>query len=85
MPHGVDFYARWISEHPDKKIWNENLQDYILVKYQSILGKIFYSFAYMPVVSFQFVVKSYEDILWLDSAHNAFEQAGFAASVVSIR
>ena len=31
-----DFYARWISEHPDKKIWNENLQDYILVKYQSI-------------------------------------------------
>ena len=31
-----DFYARWISEHPDKKIWTENLQDYILVKYQSI-------------------------------------------------
>jgi len=31
-----DFYAKWISEHPDKKIWNENLQDYILVKYQSI-------------------------------------------------
>ena len=31
-----DFYASWISEHPDKKIWNENLQDYILVKYQSI-------------------------------------------------
>ena len=31
-----DFYAKWISEHPEKKIWNENLQDYILVKYQSI-------------------------------------------------
>jgi hypothetical protein len=31
-----DFYAKWISEHPDKKIWNENLQDYICVKYQSI-------------------------------------------------
>lgn len=31
-----DFYAKWISEHPDKKIWNEVLQDYICVKYQSI-------------------------------------------------
>ena len=31
-----DFYARWISEHPDKKIWNNSLQDYICVKYQSI-------------------------------------------------
>ena len=31
-----DFYATWISEHPDKKIWNEDLQDYICVKYQSI-------------------------------------------------
>ena len=31
-----DFYAKWISEHPDKKIWNEDLQDYICVKYQSI-------------------------------------------------
>lgn len=31
-----DFYAKWISEHPDKKIWNEDLQDYIYVKYQSI-------------------------------------------------
>ncbi len=27
---------KWISEHPDKKIWNENLHDYICVKYQSI-------------------------------------------------
>ena len=31
-----DFYAKWISEHPDKKIWNNNLQDFIFVKYQSI-------------------------------------------------
>ena len=31
-----DFYAKWINEHPDKKIWNEDLQDYICVKYQSI-------------------------------------------------
>ena len=31
-----DFYAKWISLPPDKKIWNENLKDYILVKYQSI-------------------------------------------------
>lgn len=31
-----DFYAKWISEHPDKKIWNDDLNDYILVKYQSI-------------------------------------------------
>ena len=31
-----DFYAKWISEHPDKKIWNEDLQDYICVKYQSL-------------------------------------------------
>ena len=31
-----DFYAEWIKEHPEKKIWNINLQDYIMVKYQSI-------------------------------------------------
>jgi len=31
-----DFYAKWISENPDKKIWNENLQDFILVKFISI-------------------------------------------------
>ena len=31
-----DFYAKWISEHPDKKIWNNNLKDFIFVKYQSI-------------------------------------------------
>ena len=31
-----DFYAGWIAENPEKKIWNEDLQDYILVKYLSI-------------------------------------------------
>ena len=31
-----DFYAKWISENPEKKIWNDDLQDYICVKYQSI-------------------------------------------------
>ena len=28
-----DFYAWWIAENPEKKMWNEDLQDYILVKY----------------------------------------------------
>ena len=27
-----DFYAGWIAENPEKKMWNEDLQDYILVK-----------------------------------------------------
>lgn len=31
-----DFYAHWISENPKKKVWNDNLQDYILVKFISI-------------------------------------------------
>ena len=31
-----DFYAGWIAEHPEKKMWNDDLQDYILVKYLSI-------------------------------------------------
>ena len=31
-----DFYAGWIEENPEKKMWNEDLQDYILVKYLSI-------------------------------------------------
>lgn len=31
-----DFYSRWIAAHPDKKIWNKTLHDYIHVKYQSI-------------------------------------------------
>ena len=26
-----DFYAKWISENPKQKIWNDNLQDYICV------------------------------------------------------
>ena len=30
------FYAQWISEHPDKKIWNENLGAFINIKYLSI-------------------------------------------------
>ena len=31
-----DFYAHWIAENPSKQIWNEHLQDYILVKFISI-------------------------------------------------
>ena len=31
-----DFYAGWVAENPEKKMWNEDLQDYILVKYLSI-------------------------------------------------
>ena len=31
-----DFYAGWIVENPEKKMWNDDLQDYILVKYLSI-------------------------------------------------
>ena len=31
-----DFYAVWNAAHPDKKVWNKSLQDYIYVKYQSI-------------------------------------------------
>lgn len=31
-----DFYAQWISAHPDKKVWNKNLNSYILVKFTSI-------------------------------------------------
>lgn len=31
-----DFYAQWISEHPDKKIWNQNLDAFINVKFLSI-------------------------------------------------
>ena len=31
-----DFYAGWIAENPDQKMWNDDLQDYILVKYLSI-------------------------------------------------
>ena len=31
-----DFYAHWISENPEKKVCNDNLQDYMLVKFLSI-------------------------------------------------
>ena len=31
-----DFYANWISEHPDKMIWNKSLKAFIHVKYLSI-------------------------------------------------
>ena len=31
-----DFYSKWISEHPDKKVWNKGLSEYIHVKFLSI-------------------------------------------------
>ena len=31
-----DFYARWIAEHPEKKIWNKSLGAFINVKFLSI-------------------------------------------------
>lgn len=31
-----DFYARWIAEHPNKKIWNRYLGAFIHVKFLSI-------------------------------------------------
>ena len=31
-----DFYSKWISKHPDKKIWNRSLGAYIHIKYQSV-------------------------------------------------
>ncbi len=31
-----DFYAHWISEHPDKKVWNHDLGTFIYVKFLSI-------------------------------------------------
>ena len=31
-----DFYAAWIAEHPDKKVWNKSLKAYIHVKNLSI-------------------------------------------------
>ena len=31
-----DFYASWIAEHPDKRVWNRALRAYIYVKYRSI-------------------------------------------------
>ena len=31
-----DFYAKWNAEHPEKRVWNKSLNDFIYVKYQSI-------------------------------------------------
>lgn len=31
-----DFYAKWIAQHPEKKVWNKSLKAYIHLKYQSI-------------------------------------------------
>ena len=31
-----DFYAQWIAEHPDKKVWNRDLGTFIHVKFLSI-------------------------------------------------
>ena len=31
-----DFYSQWISEHPDKRVWNRDLGSFIQVKYLSI-------------------------------------------------
>ena len=31
-----DFYASWIAEHPEKKVWNNSLKSYIHIKGQSI-------------------------------------------------
>jgi len=30
------FYARWMSEHPDKKVWNKSLKAFIKVNNQSV-------------------------------------------------
>lgn len=30
------FYTNWISENPEKRVWNRNLEGYILVKFISI-------------------------------------------------
>lgn len=31
-----EFYARWMSEHPEKKVWNKSLKSFIKVNNQSI-------------------------------------------------
>lgn len=31
-----DFYAKWISDHPDKKVWNQTLHSFIHIKFRSI-------------------------------------------------
>ena len=32
----MNFYAKWNSEHPQKCMWNDNLQDYIHVRFLSM-------------------------------------------------
>jgi hypothetical protein len=32
----IDFYAKWNAEHPDKQIYNNDLQDFINVRFLSI-------------------------------------------------
>ena len=31
-----DFYASWIAEHPDKKVWNKSMNAYIVIKNDSV-------------------------------------------------
>lgn len=31
-----DFYAKWIAEHPEKRVWNSSLKAFIHVKFASI-------------------------------------------------
>ena len=31
-----NFYAAWIAQHPEKKVWNKSLKAFIHVKFQSI-------------------------------------------------
>ena len=31
-----DYYASWIANHPDKKVWNKSLKRFIHIKGQSI-------------------------------------------------
>lgn len=31
-----NFYANWIAEHPEKRVWNNSLKSFIYVKGQSI-------------------------------------------------
>lgn len=31
-----DFYAHWMSEHPDRKVWNKSLKAFIKVNNQSV-------------------------------------------------
>ena len=43
-----DFYANWIAEHPDKRIWNASLKAFIQIKYASInetVGHASFSYA----------------------------------------